>query len=168
MTHPIYPESALIELSVSTLEEIADELGATPTGDASQPDTWIQCILIHQSTIVPAPYQIPVELIEDTTLDLLGVEVVNHEDNSSYAVPEGDIHYQVFRDDELIGTISKWTIDGVLGYHPKDYNCPDRFIRRNRLFLAVCHLLPKQELEITYLCAFQILEQRFSSTPDYM
>ena len=168
MTHPIYPESALIELSVSMLEEIADQLGATPIGDTSQRDTWIQCILAHQSTITQASYQIPIELIEEKTLDLLGVEVVNHEDYSSYVVPEGEIHYQVFRFDELIGTISKLTIGGVLGYHPKNYNCPDKYIRRDRLFLAVCHLLPKQDLEVTYPCAFQILEQRFNSVPSYV
>jgi hypothetical protein len=36
------------------------------------------------------------------------------------------------------------------------------------LFGAVCQLLPKQELEVTYRDAFQILKQRFDSTPDYI
>ena len=166
MTHPIYPESALIELSASELKQIASDLGAASTDD--ERDFWLKCILAHQGGITQAFKTVPASLIEEKTLELLGVVIIDREDQDDFVVPHGDIRFWVHRFDELIGTISTWVIDEVDSYHPTDYSNPQKSTRSNNLFRAVCHLLPKQELETTYLCAFQILEQRFNSTPDYI
>ena len=166
MTHSLYSESALAQLSVSQLKQIASELGAAPTGD--ERDFWLKCILAHQSGITQAFNTVPASLIEEKTLELLGVVVIDREDQDDFVVPHGEIRFWVRRFDELIGTISTWVIGGVDSYHPKDYSNPNKFIRCNSLFDAVCQLLPRQELEITYRDAFDILKQRFDSIPDYI
>jgi hypothetical protein len=184
MTHPIYTESALAKLSVSQLAEIANELGAIPTGDRQQRDSWVQAILVHQSTITclglcygretrPArlrkvSIEVPTDLIEEKTLELLGVEIVDREDYDDLVVSHGDIRFWVYRCNELIGTISTWVIGGIDTYHPKDYSNPKQYSRFDSLFDAVCDLLPKQELEVTYRDAEFILIQRFKSAPDYI
>ena len=68
MTHPIYTESALANLSAAELKQIASELGAAPTGD--ERDFWRKCILFHQSNITKAFSEIPTALIEEKTLHL--------------------------------------------------------------------------------------------------
>jgi hypothetical protein len=166
MTHPIYTESALAKLSAAELKQIASELGAAPTGD--ERDFWLKCILIHQSSISKAFSEVPTDLIEEKTLELLGVVIIDREDQSDFAVPHGDIRFWVHRFDELIGTISTWVIGGVDTYHPKDYSNPQTFSRYKSLFCAVCQLLPKQELELTYREAEFILRQRFTTAPDYI
>ena len=93
MTHPIYTESALAKLSVSQLAEIANELGAIPTGDRQQRDSWVQAILVHQSTITKVSIEVPTDLIEEKTLELLGVEIVDREDYDDLVVPHGDIRF---------------------------------------------------------------------------
>jgi hypothetical protein len=168
MTHPIYTESALAKLSVSQLAEIACELGATPTGDKQQRDSWVECIFIHQSGIAKVSIEVPTDLIEEKTLELLGVEIVDRQDHIEECVPHGDIRFWVYRCNELIGTISTWVIGEEDSYHPTDYSNPKQYSRFDSLFGAVCQLLPKQELEVTYRDAFQILKQRFDSTPDYI
>jgi hypothetical protein len=167
MTHPIYTESALAKLSVSQLQKIANELGATPTGDRQQRDSWVECILIHQSGIVKASSEVPTDLIEEKTLELLGVEIVDREDYDDFVVPHGEIRFWIYRCDELIGTISTWVIGGIDTYHPKDYCNPKQYSRFDSLFGAVCQLLPKQELDVTYRDAKLILLQRFATAPDY-
>ena len=166
MTHPIYSSSTLAQLSASELKQIASDLGAALTLD--ERDFWLNCILAHQSGIIQAFNTVPASLIEEKTLELLGVLVVDRQDESDFVVPHGDIRFWVHRFDELIGTISTWVIGGVDTYHPTEYSNPNKFTRCNSLFDAVRHLLPKQELEITYRDAFNILNQRFNSTPDYM
>jgi hypothetical protein len=168
MTHPIYTESALAKLSVSQLAEIANELGAIPTGDRQQRDSWVQAILVHQSTITKVSIEVPTDLIEEKTLELLGVEIVDREDYGDLVVSHGDIRFWVYRCNELIGTISTWVIGGIDTYHPKDYSNPKQYSRFDSLFDAVCDLLPKQELEVTYRDAEFILIQRFKSAPDYI
>ncbi len=119
---------------------------------------------------VPQPDQIevPTDLIEEKTLELLGVVIIDQEDYNNFVVPHGDIRFWVHRGDELIGTISTWVIGGVDTYHPKDYSNPHKYSRHDSLFSAVCQLLPKQELEITYRDAEYILRQRFATAPDYI
>jgi hypothetical protein len=168
MTHPIYTESVLAKLSVSQLAEIASELGATPTGDKQQRDSWIRAILVHQSGIVKASSEVPTDLIEEKTLELLGVEIVDREDYDDFVVPHGEIRFWVYRCDELIGTISTWIIGGIDTYHPKDYSNPKQYSRFDSLFSAVCQLLPEQELDVTYRDAKLILLQRFATAPDYI
>jgi hypothetical protein len=166
MTHPIYTESALAKLSAAELKQIASELGAAPTGD--ERDFWSKCILVHQSGIAKVFSEVPTALIEEKTLELLGVVIIDREDQSDFVVPNGEIRFWVHRFDELIGTISTWVIDGVDTYHPTDYSNPKTYSRYNSLFSAVCQLLPKQELEITYREAEFILRQRFATAPDYI
>jgi hypothetical protein len=168
MTHPIYTESALAKLSVSQLQKIASELGATPTGDRQQRDSWVECILVHQSGIVKASSEVPTDLIEEKTLELLGVKILDREDRIDFVIPHGDIRFLVFRSDELIGTISTWIIGSVNTYHPTDYSNPKAYKRSDSLFDAVCYLLPEQELKITYRDAEAILRQRFATAPDYI
>ena len=112
--------------------------------------------------------KIPTDLIEEKTLELLGVEIVDREDYCDFVVPHGDIRFSVFRNDELIGTISTWIIGGIDTYHPKDYSNPKQYSRFDSLFGAVCQLLPKQELDVTYRDAKLILLQRFATAPDYI
>ena len=166
MTHPIYTESALAKLSAAELKQIASEIGAAPTGD--ERDFLLKCILVHQSGIAKASSEVPTDLIEEKTLELLGVEIVDRQDHCDLVVPHGEIRFWVYRLDELIGTISTWVIGEQDSYHPKDYSNPKQYSRFDSLFGAVCQLLPKQELEVTYRDAFQILKQRFDSTPDYI
>jgi hypothetical protein len=166
MTHPIYAESALAKLSAAELKQIATELGAAPTGD--ERDFWLKCILIHQSGIIKAFSEVPTDLIDEKTLELLGVVVIDRQDKDDFVVPHGEIRFWVHRFDELIGTISTWVIGGVDTYHPKDYNNSKIYSRFDSLFGAVCQLLPKQELEITYRDAEFILRQRFAAALDYI
>ena len=166
MTHPIYAESALANLSAGELKQIANELGAAPTGD--ELDFWRKCILFHQSNITKAFSEIPTALIEEKTLYLLGVVIIDREDYDDCVVPHGDIRFWVHRFDDLLGTISTWVVDGVDTYHPKDYSNPKADSRYDSLFSAVCQLLPKQELELTYSEAEFILRQRFATAPDYI
>jgi hypothetical protein len=168
MTHPIYTESALAKLSVSQLQKIASELGATPTGDRQQRDSWVQAILVHQSGIVKASSEVPTDLIEEKTLELLGVEIVDRQDYIEECVPHGEIRFWVYRCDELIGTISTWIIGGIDTYHPTDYSNLSQYTRFDNLFSAVCQLLPEQELKVTYRDAKFILLQRFATAPDYI
>ena len=166
MTHPIHTDSALAKLSTAELKQIASELGAAPIGD--ERDFWRKCILFHQSNITKAFSEIPTALIEEKTLDLLGVVIIDREDYDDCVVPHGDIRFWVHRFDDLLGTISTWVIGGVDTYHPKDYSNPKADSRYDSLFSAVCQLLPKQELEITYRKAEFVLRQRFATAPDYI
>ena len=166
MTHPIYTESALAKLSAAELKQIATELGAAPTGD--ERDFWRKCILFHQSGITKAFSEVPTDLIEGKTLELLGVVIIDRNDYDDFVVPHGDIRFWVHRFDDLIGTISTWVVGGVDTYHPKDYSKPKAYTCYKSLFSAVCYLLPKQELEITYRSAELILRQRFATAPDYI
>jgi hypothetical protein len=166
MTHPIYSEAALANLSAVELKQIATEIGAAPTGD--ERDFWLKCILIHQSGIAQAFSEVPTDLIEEKILDLLSVVIIDREDQDDFVVPHGEIRFWVHRFDELIGTISTWVIGGIETYHPNDYNNPKTYSRYDSLFGAVCQLLPKQELEITYRDAEFILRQRFATVPDYI
>jgi hypothetical protein len=123
------------------------------------------------SIVPPSPQPdlvVPTELIEEKTLELLGVVVIDREDYSDFMVPHGDIRFWVHRFDELIGTVSTWVIGGVDTYHPKDYNNPKTYSRYDSLFSAVCQLLPEQELEVTYRDAEFLLHQRFMTAPDYI
>ena len=166
MTHPIYSESALAKLSAEELKQIAIDLGAAPTGD--ERDFWLKCILFHQSGITKAFSEIPTDLIEEKTLDLLGVVIIDREDYDDCVVPHGEIRFWVHRFDDLLGTISTWVIGGVDTYHPTDYSNPKTYSRYDSLFSAVCQLLPKQELELTYSEAEFILRQRFATASDYI
>ena len=166
MTHPIHTDSALAKLSTAELKQIASELGAAPTGD--EREFWRKCILFHQSGISKASSEIPTNLIEEKTLDLLGVVIIDREDYDDCVVPHGDIRFWVHRFDDLLGTISTWVIGGVDTYHPKDYSNPKADSRYDSLFSAVCQLLPKQELELTYSEAEFILRQRFATALDYI
>ena len=166
MTHPIYTESALATLSAGELQQIAREIGAAPTGD--ERDFWLKCILIRQSSIVKAFSEVPVDLIEEKTLELLGVVIIDREDQDDFVVPHGDIRFWVHRFDELIGTISTWVIGGVDTYHPKDYINPKTYSRYNSLWAAAISLVPQTEVNTTYRDAEFILRQRFDSTPDYI
>jgi hypothetical protein len=166
MTHPIYTESALAKLSAVELKQIATEIGAAPAGD--ERDFWLKCILIHQSGITKAFSEVPIDLIEEKTLELLGVVIIDREDQGDLVVPHGEIRFWVHRFDDLLGTISTWVISGIETYHPNDYSNPKTYSRYNSLFGAVCQLLPKQELEATYCDAEFILRQRFESAPDYI
>ena len=166
MTHPIYTQSALATLSVPELQQIASELGAAPTGD--ERDFWLKCILTHQSGITKAFSEVPIDLIEEKTLELLGVVIIDREDQDDFVVPHGDIRFWVHRFDELIGTISTWVIGGVDTYHPKDYSNPKTYSRHNSLWAAVISLVPQTEVNTTYRDAEFILRQRFDSTPDYI
>ncbi len=119
------------------------------------------------SIVPPSPQPdlvVPTELIEEKTLELLGVVIIDREDENDIVIPDGDIRFWVHRCDELIGTIST----GVNAYHPKDYNNPQKYSRCDSLFSAVCQLLPEQELEVTYRDAEFILCQRFATAPDYI
>jgi hypothetical protein len=165
MTHPIYTESALAKLSAAELKQIASELGAAPTGD--ERDFWRLCILVHQSGIAKASSEVPTALIEEKTLELLGVVIIDREDQIDCVVPDGDIRFWVHRFDELIGTISTWDIGGV-GYHPKDYSNPHKYNRYPRLWEAAISLVPPTEASVTYRDAELILGQRFATAPDYM
>jgi hypothetical protein len=119
-------------------------------------------------SIVPSAPQpdlvVPTTLIEEKTLELLGVVIIDREDYDDFVAPHGDIRFWVHRFDKLIGTIST----GVDTYHPKDYSTPQKYSRHDSLFSAVCQLLPKQELEVTYRDAEFILRQRFATAPDYI
>jgi hypothetical protein len=119
-------------------------------------------------SIVPSAPQpdlvVPTALIEEKTLELLGVVIIDREDYDDFVAPHGDIRFWVHRFDKLIGTIST----GVDSYHPKDYSNPQKYSRHDSLFSAVCQLLPKQELEVTYRDAEFILCQRFATAPDYI
>jgi hypothetical protein len=125
-------------------------------------------IKLRQKSKLAVVKKIPTDLIEEKTLELLGVEIVDREDYDDLVVPHGEIRFWVYRCDELIGTISTWVIGGIDTYHPKDYSNPKQYSRFDSLFGAVCQLLPKQELDVTYRDAFQILKQRFATAPDYM
>jgi hypothetical protein len=166
MTHPIYTESALAKLSAAELKQIASELGAAPTGN--ERDFWLKCILVHQSGITKAFSEVPTDLIEEKTLELLGVVIIDGEDYSDFVVPHGDIRFWVHRDDELIGTIATWVIGGVDTYHPKDYSNPHKYNRYPRLWEAAISLVPPIEAIVTYRDAELILRQRFATAPEYM
>jgi hypothetical protein len=165
MTHPIYTESALAKLSAAELQQIASELGAVTTDD--ERDFWLKSILTHQSGIIKAFSEVPTDLIEEKTLDLLGVVITDREDQDDFVVPHGEIRYWVHRFDDLLGTISTWVIGGIDTYHPTDYSNPKTYSRYDSLFSAVCQLLPEKELEVTYRDAEYILRQRFATVPDY-
>ena len=166
MTHPIYTESALANLSAAELKQIANELGAAPTGD--ERDFWRLCILFHQRGITKAFSEIPTDLIEEKTLDLLGVVIIDREDYDDCVVPHGDIRFWVHRFDDLLGTISTWVIGGIDTYHPKDYSNPKTYSRYDSLSAAAISLVPQTEANITYREAEFILRQRFATAPDYI
>lgn len=165
MTHPIYSEATLAKLSVAQLKLIASDLG---TGD--ERDFLVKSILTHQSGIAKASaaIEIPTDLIEEKTLELLGVVIIDREDQHDFVVRHGEIRFWVHRFDDLLGTISTWVIGDKETYHPTDYNNPKTYSRYDSLFGAVCQLLPKQELEVTYRDAEFILRQRFATVPDYI
>lgn len=166
MTHPIYTEKDLQACQLSDLKRIGRQVKASPEDQRSK-KSWISAILATQPQPVKAE-EIPQKLVQEKTLELLGVVVLDEEDYTDRVVPEGDIQFWVHRFDDLLGTICKWTISGKVGYHPTNYSNPNKYIRFDSLFGAICELLPAQELEITYRDAFAILKQRFNSTSDYM
>ena len=165
MTHAIYTESALATLSAGELHQIAREIGAAPIGD--ERDFWRLCILTHQSVIKAAFSEVPTDLIEEKTLELLGVVIIDREDYDDLVVPHGEIRFWVHRFDELLGTISTWVIDGIDTYHPKDYNITTVFSRYSSLWAAAISLVPQTEAEIVYRDAEFILRQRFATAPEY-
>jgi hypothetical protein len=166
MTYPIYTESALAKLSAAELKQIASELGAVATDD--ERDFWLKSILTHQGGIIKAFSEVPTDLIEEKTLDLLGVVIIDREDQDDFVVPHGDIRFWVHRFDELIGTISTWVIGGVDTYHPKDYSKPKTYNRYESLWAAAISLVPPTEANLTYRDAEFILRQRFATAPDYI
>jgi hypothetical protein len=123
-------------------------------------------------SIVPSAPQpdlvVPTALIEEKTLELLGVVIIDGEDYSDFVVPHGDIRFWVHRGDELIGTISTWVIGGVDTYHPKDYSNPHKYSRYDSLWAAAISLVSSTEASITYRDAELILRQRFATAPDYI
>jgi hypothetical protein len=84
-------------------------------------------------SIVPSAPQpdlvVPTTLIEEKTLELLGVVIIDREDQSDFVVPHGEIRFWVHRFDKLIGTIATGVIGGVDTYHPKDYSNPQKYSR---------------------------------------
>jgi hypothetical protein len=123
---------------------------------------------LHRKSKLAVVKKIPTDLIEEKTLELLGVVVIDRKDYDDLVLPHGDIRFWIYRFDELIGTVSTWIISGIDTYHPKDYSNPKQYSRFDSLFSAVCQLLPEQELKVTYRDAKFILIQRFESAPDYM
>jgi hypothetical protein len=119
------------------------------------------------SIVPPSPQPdlvIPTELIEEKTLELLGVVIIDREDYSDFVVPDGDIRFWIHRFEELIGTIST----GVDTYHPKDYSNPQKYSRYDSLWAAATSLVPQTEANIAYRDAELILRQRFATAPDYI
>jgi hypothetical protein len=127
--------------------------------------------LVVLSIVPPSPQPdlvVPTTLIEEKTLELLGVVVIDREDYSDFIVPHGDIRFWVHRFDELIGTISTWVIGEDDTYHPKDYSNPHKYSRYPSLWAAAISLVPSTEASVTYRDAELILRQRFATAPDYM
>jgi hypothetical protein len=119
------------------------------------------------SIVPPSPQPdlvVPTILIEEKTLELLGVVIIDREDYSDFVVPDGDIRFWVHRFEELIGTIST----GVDTYHPKDYSNPQKYSRYDSLWAAATSLVPQTEANIAYRDAELILRQRFATAPDYI
>ena len=123
MTHPIYSQTTLEALTITQLKTIASQIGAIPDGDKRVKQTWVSAIIDHQIKFSPAKVEamqahiaevidrakeVPQDLTEDLTLDLLGLEVVNREDYTDEVIPHGDIRYWVNRGDDLIAGISTW------------------------------------------------------------
>lgn len=118
--------------------------------------------------LLPQPVEIPIDLIEEMTLDFLEVVVIDREVQGDFAVPHGEIRFWVHRCDELIGTISTWVIGGVESYHPEDYNNPKAYSRHDSLWAAVVSFIPRSEVSEKSRAAEFILRERFATAPDYI
>jgi hypothetical protein len=104
---------------------------------------------------------VPLDLIEAETLSLLGVEIIDIQDNIDDCIPQGDIRYWVQRGEtELLGGMANWgdrfdTPDSPIGSYAT-------------LFIAATSYLPRGEVKSAYRKAKALLTERFASAPDYM
>ena len=122
MTHPIYSPSNLAALTIIAIKAIANQIGAIPDGDKRVKQTWASAVLDHQTKFSPAKVEamevhiaqvmncdrVPQDFTEDLTLNLLGLVIVDRQDNQIELVPHGDVRYWINRGDILIGAISTW------------------------------------------------------------
>lgn len=173
MTHPIYSQTTLEALTIKQLKTIASQTGAIPDGDKRFKQTWVSAVLDHQIKFSPAKVEamerhiaevmdrvteVPQDLTEDLTLNLLGLEIVDREDYTDEVIPHGDIRYWVNRGDDLIAGISTWGNRFVLT-SGKSYAT---------LFDAATSFLSRGEVALAHSDAQAQLRERFATAPDYI
>jgi hypothetical protein len=166
MTHPVYTAKDLAACRLSDLKRIGRQTGAQPLDKRSK-QSWIDAILAIQPQPITG-LEIPAELVQEETLKLLGVEVMDREDYSDRSVPVGDIRWNIFKADRLIGTVSTLVYGDKQKFIPKDWNKQDKPKFFTNLFNAVIELLPANDVAIMYRKAIRLLTDRFASTPDYI
>ena len=176
MTHPIYSQTNLETLSTAQLKTIASQLGAIPDGDKRMKQTWVDAIINHQIVFSPtkvaamklhveqtmeritaaakveAIEEVPTDLIEELTLDLLGIEVIELDTQTTDVIPHGYPRYLVHRGDEALGSISTWVDGGFVLCSGKSYET---------LFDALVCFASQSEVEAAYAAAEAQLRERF-------
>ena len=172
MTHPIYSQSNLTALTITSIKAIANQIGAIPDGDKRFKQTWVSAVLDHQIKFSPAKVEamevhlaevmncdrVPQDLAEDLTLTLLGLVIVDRQDNQLELVPHGDTRYWVKRADIVIGAVSTWGNRFVLT-SGKTYAT---------LFDAVTSFTSRGEVALAYSDAQSQLRERFATAIDYI
>ena len=123
MTHPIYSQTNLEALTTAQLKTIAAQIGAIPDGDKRVKQTWVSAIINHQIVFSPtkvaatklhveqtmeritaaavakveAVEEVPTDLIEELTLDLLGIEVIDRDTQTDEVIPHGYPRYLIHK-----------------------------------------------------------------------
>lgn len=107
----------------------------------------------------PSPVTLlPTDLVEELTLDLLGLEIIDREDYTTDVIPHGDIRFLVALGDKQIAGISTWVDNSFVLTSGKSYAT---------LFDAVTSFIPRGELALAYSDAQTQLRDRFANAIDY-
>ena len=181
MTHPIYSQTNLEALTTAQLKTIANQIGAIPDGDKRVKQVWVSAIINHQIVFSPtkvaamklhveqtmerittaaavkveAVEEVPTDLIEELTLDLLGIEVIDRDTQTDEVIPHGYPRYLIHKGDELLGSISTWVDGGYVLTSGKSYSS---------LFEAVTSInfVSRGELALAHSDAQSQLRERFA------
>ena len=117
--------------------------------------------LLDRSPVTINQIEIPIDLIEQETLNLLGISIVDRQDYIDDCIPQGDIRYWVNRGDtQLLGGISQRGTRFDTPWSPIG--------SYSTLYKAATSFLGRGEVNSAYRQAQASLIRRFATTLDYM
>jgi hypothetical protein len=92
---------------------------------------------------------VPADLIEAQTLNLLGIEVIDLQDYTDYVIPHGDDRYQIWLGNEFSGLIWTWVNQFITPFRAY-----------NTLFEAVCSFFNPIDVAEAKALVTQTLQDR--------
>ncbi|WP_392534223.1 hypothetical protein [Nostoc sp. C117] len=104
MSHPTYTQQALCRYNLPCLKRIATELGVTPIGDKRATQTWVNAIIVHQSTQLQ---KVDNQALAQAELDHFIADQAQTIAPEPLTIVEISFdHHEYYADDKLVASIS--------------------------------------------------------------